>query len=188
MSAGDRVEARCEPGRIGGGARTAMLMTALLVAIAGCAAQPSATASAPESRSVTPPTESASTPTEPASTPTEPASPTPVARPHVTAIPGAPASAVVLQLVAEHRRWDVDTLTVPAGMTWTLELDNRDGPPKIHNFGIVDGPSFADRIFLSPHTEGPIMVTYEIPGLPAGTYEFVCTVHLETMRGTLIVQ
>lgn len=174
MSAGDRVEARREPGRIGGGARTAMLMTALLVAIAGCAAQPSATASAPESRSVTPPT--------------EPASPTPVARPHVTAIPGAPASAVVLQLAAERVRWDVDTLTVPAGMTWTLELDNRDGPPEIHNFGIVDGPSVADRIFVSPNTQGPIMATYEIPGLPAGTYEFVCTVHPEVMRGTLIVQ
>lgn len=174
MCAGDRAEARRERGRIGGGARTAILMTALLVAVAGCAAQPSATARVPGSRSAIPST--------------EPASPTPVPRPHVTAIPSAPASDVVLQLAADHVRWDVDTLTVPAGMTWALELDNRDGPPEIHNFGIVDGPTVAGRIFVSPNTQGPIMATYEIPGLPAGTYEFVCTIHPDAMRGTLMVQ
>ena len=109
--------------------------------------------------------------------------------PHVTPLPDAPDSDVVLHLIAEHVRWDVDELDAPAGMTWRLELENRDGPPEIHNFAIVNGATVADRIFMtSPNLQGPATETYEIPGLPAGTYEFVCTLHPDGMRGVLIVR
>ncbi|MCA1650159.1 MAG: cupredoxin domain-containing protein [Acidobacteria bacterium] len=108
--------------------------------------------------------------------------------PDVTPIPDAPASDVVIHLAADHVRWDVDTLTAPAEMTWTLEFENRDAPPEIHNFAIVSGRTVADRIFMTPNLQGPATEIYEIPGLPAGTYEFVCTVHPDGMRGTLIVE
>jgi plastocyanin len=41
---------------------------------------------------------------------------------------------------------------------------------------------FSDDPFVGPRT-----VTYEIPALPAGDYQFICTVHVDTMRGTLLV-
>lgn len=128
-------------------------------------------------------------PSVPAST--NPATPTPSASasrsPHVTAMPSAPASDVTLHLVAEDVRWDVTALNAPAAMTFKVELDNRDGPPEFHNFVIADGPAVGDRIYTSPKRQGPIIETYEIPGLPAGTYTFVCTLHPDVMRGALTV-
>jgi plastocyanin len=100
----------------------------------------------------------------------------------------APASDVVIHLVAEHVRWDTDTITAPAGATWTLEFENRDGQPEHHNFTIVNGPAVTDRIFMTPNLQGPATERYVIPGLPSGTYEFVCTVHPDGMRGTLVVE
>lgn len=108
--------------------------------------------------------------------------------PHMTAMPSAPPSNVVLRLVAERVRWDVTELHAPAAMTFKLELDNRDGPPEFHNFVIADGRAVEDRIYTSPKRQGPISETYEIPGLPAGSYAFVCTIHPDVMRGTLIVR
>jgi hypothetical protein len=29
---------------------------------------------------------------------------------------------------------------------------------------------------------------YDIPGLPAGNYLFICTIHPESMTGTLIIE
>lgn len=115
-------------------------------------------------------------------------SPSRSAKPHVTAMSSAPPSNVVLQLVAERVRWDVTALDAPAGMTFKLELDNRDGPPEFHNFVVADGPAVEDRIYTSPKRQGPIIETYEIPGLPAGTYTFVCTIHADVMRGVLTVR
>ena len=96
----------------------------------------------------------------------------------------------MVTLVAEAVRWNVDELTAPAGETWSLVLENRDKESHPHNFTIIDGPDFADRIYQTPNSVGPIVETYELPGLPAGTYEYICTVasHRAVMHGTLTVE
>lgn len=120
------------------------------------------------------------------------AEPTPTVpdHPHVTPMPDAPAGDVVVTLVADGVRWDADELTVPAGETWTLIMDSQDPQFHPHNFTITDGPEFADRIYQTPQLVGPAVGRYEIPGLPAGTYEYICTVldHQAVMRGTLTVE
>ena len=120
--------------------------------------------------------------TAPAASDQQPSTP-----PHVTPMPDAEASGVETELVAEAGRWDLESLTVPAEQTWTLVLDNRDDV-HAHNFTIVDGPGVAGRIYQSPNSTGPVTETYEIPGLPAGTYEYVCTLPEAPMTGTLTVE
>ena len=143
-------------------------MFTALVAMSACSAEPSGIART----------------TAPTGAPSAMASVTP----HVTPMPDAEASDVVVNLVADAARWDVDTMTAPAEMTWTLVLDNRDRPNHPHNFTIRDGPGVAGRIYQSPQSVGPATERWEIPGLPAGTYEFVCTLHDATMVGTLVVE
>jgi len=104
-------------------------------------------------------------------------------------MPSAPPSGVTLQLIAENNRWNTSRLDAPAARTFTVELDNRDqSPQEFHNFGILDGPNVEDRIYVSPKSNGPITSMFEIPGLPAGTYAFICTVHPVTMVGVLAVR
>lgn len=157
-------------------------IVAVMLLAAGCAAQPLATASdagSPEAPSGSAPASSEGEPTSSES-----------AAPHVTPIPDAPASDVVVVLSALGGRWDVDSLTAPAGMTWTLEFHNLEegDEHEEHNFTIADGPEFADRIFQTPNLVGPATESYEIPALPAGTYDFVCTRHPDTMTGTLVIE
>ncbi len=93
----------------------------------------------------------------------------------------------MIHLVAARVRWNLRTIQARAAMRWRLEMENRDGRPEIHNFAIVDGPTVADRIYVSPNTVGPVTERYEIPGLPPGTYDFVCTLHPVVMRGSLVL-
>jgi len=159
-----------------------MLKVAAVVAlvVSGCTPQPAGSENPTSVSSQAEPRASAS-----ASEPT-PANPSNDA--HVTPIPDAPASGVLVHIVAENVRWEVDTLVAPAGMTWTLELENRD-EEHLHNFTIADGPAFSDRIFqTAPNLPGLATETYQVPGIPPGTYEFVCTLHGVTMTGTLVVE
>lgn len=103
-------------------------------------------------------------------------------------MPSAAPSGVVLHLIAEGNRWNTSTLEAPAAKTFEVELDNRDpSPQEFHNFAVLDGPSVEDRIYQSPKSNGPIISTFVIPGLPAGTYTFSCTVHPLIMDGVLTV-
>jgi hypothetical protein len=121
------------------------------------------------------------------SAPTErPASPLPsVVGPRTTIIPGAPDSGITLQLVAERSRWNVDTLNGPAGRIFRIELENRDAS-FLHNLVIAAKPRFPATIFGSKFL-GIATKTFEIPGLPAGTYQFICSIHPDTMTGTLVI-
>ena len=104
----------------------------------------------------------------------------------ITPIPGAPDSKTVVQLVAVKTRWDPTSLAAPAGKVWHIKIDNQDAAPMKHNFTIASGPTFPERIFQVPDVAGDR--TFDIPALPAGSYFFICTIHPETMTGTLTIK
>jgi plastocyanin len=120
--------------------------------------------------------------------PTLSATPSPtVAIVKITPIAGAPDSKTVVRLVAAQVRWDPTTLIAPAGKVWHVKIDNKDAPPAYHNFTVASGKTFAERIFQSPNFAAGTF-TFDIPALPAGSYLFICTIHPETMTGTLTIK
>ena len=73
------------------------------------------------------------------------------------------------------------SLSVPAGVPFKLEFDNKDaGVP--HNVEIKD--SGGASIFKGEIFPGVEKRTYDVPALTAGAYTFHCTVH-PNMTGTL---
>jgi plastocyanin len=167
--------------RFTGASLLALLTSALTV---GACASP-----APPSQSTTAAPSSASPHVAAGATPSAAASPSPsptVAIVKVTPIPGAPDSKIVVQLVAAHAKWDLSTLTAPAGKTWHVKIDNQETFLK-HNFTVASGKTVAERIFQSPNF-GFGTSAFDVPALPAGTYLFVCTIHPETMTGTLTIR
>jgi plastocyanin len=67
-----------------------------------------------------------------------------------------------------------------------FEFRNAD-PGAPHNVAIVGAnPDGGDWIGLPP-AQASQNATYVGPALPAGTYEFYCSIHPTTMRGTLTV-
>ena len=126
---------------------------------------------------------------------TGPATPTPAPTPlpsatvaiaKITPIPGAPDSKTVVELVAVKTKWNRTTLTAPAGKVWHVHIDNQDASPMKHNFTVASGPTFPERIFQVPDVAGNH--TFDIPALPAGSYLFICTIHPESMTGTLTIK
>ena len=75
-------------------------------------------------------------------------------------------------------------LVVPASRPFELVLDNRSATP--HNVSIRDGRERA--VFTGTTFSGPRRLAYSVPGLEAGTYEFVCDVHPQQMRGTMVAR
>jgi plastocyanin len=172
------------PGRRWPDAMTAAVAVVAVIGGVSCAGQPAASMSASQSAPVP------SRPAPAASTEISAApSSSSASSPHVTAMPSAPASGIVLHLIAQANRWNVSTLEAPAGKTFQLELDNRDqSPQEFHNFAVLDGPNVENRIYQSPKSNGPIVSVFDVPGLPAGTYTFSCTVHPLFMEGVLTVR
>ena len=127
-----------------------------------------------------------------AATPSAPPSPAPSPSPTVAIvkiapIAGAPDSKLVLQLVAEGGKWDKYTLGAPAGKAWHIKVESQE-PIGHHNFVVASGPTFPERIYTGKNLLPMATVTYDVPGLPAGSYLFICTVHPETMTGTLTLK
>jgi cytochrome c oxidase subunit II len=79
-----------------------------------------------------------------------------------------------------------DTLSAPADTPITFILVNTDQTAP-HNVAIEQAmPDGSDWVGL-PIANAGETATYVAPGLPAGTYEFYCSVHPTTMRGILTV-
>lgn len=90
---------------------------------------------------------------------------------------GTPA--VTIQLTAQNIAFDKASFTVPADVTFAVELNNQDAAP--HDVDISgNGISRQTEPFSGPATK-----TFVYAGLPAGTYTFVCSVHTE-MNGTVV--
>ena len=96
---------------------------------------------------------------------------------------GAPDSQVRISVVSFHVAFSPTALSAPADKVWHLTLDLQD-QLGMHNFTLESGPSVAERVFATPKV-GVGRHEFDIPGLPAGRYLFVCTLHPETMRGTI---
>jgi hypothetical protein len=160
----------------------ALLIAGLAVAACSSAAVPLASAAA-----VLP---TASPVATAAPTPSAPPSPAPsatVAIVKISPILGAPDSKLVLQLVAEGGKWDKYTLGAPAGKVWHIEVVSQE-PIGHHNFVVASGKTFPERIYTGKNLLPMATVTYDVPGLPAGSYLFICTVHPETMTGSLTLK
>ena len=100
-----------------------------------------------------------------------PAAPAPAGAP----IPAGGTATVVAKDIA----FTTPAIAVTAGNPFTIAFDNKDGAP--HNIAIFD--TSGGKVF-----EGSIVsgqgVTYDVPSLAAGTYNFLCQVHPD-MKGTI---
>ena len=108
--------------------------------------------------------------------------------PGPTAAPGgggAPAPTPVplpegdVVITADNIVFFESSVTVPAGREFTIVFDNREPVP--HNVEILQGGT---SVWMGDIFSGPEVRVYTVPAIPAGTYEFICTVH-PNMRGTM---
>ena len=158
---------------------------ATVIIVGGCASTGAPSAASAAAQSTIRPT--AAIPSAPPS-PSPSPSPSPtVAIVKISPIPGAPDSKVVLQLIAEGGKWDKTALVAPAGSIWHITVVSQE-PIGHHNFVVASGKTFEERIYTGKNLLPKATVTYDVPALPAGSYLFICTVHPETMTGTLTLQ
>ena len=66
---------------------------------------------------------------------------------------------------------------------FTIHFDNKEAQP--HNVAIKDANGA--EVFKGAIFQGPAAQDYQVPALPPGTYQFVCSVH-PNMTGTLTAQ
>jgi cytochrome c oxidase subunit II len=106
-----------------------------------------------------------------------------------TAEPGAsvpPDSATVTLTSVDLNTFDPPTISAPAGKSIVFNFVNAD-QAQPHNVAIVRGqPDGTDWVGM-PIADPGQTATYVAPPVPAGSYEFFCSVHPTTMRGTLTV-
>ncbi|MBI5284080.1 MAG: cytochrome c oxidase subunit II [Chloroflexi bacterium] len=96
-----------------------------------------------------------------------------------------------LTIIAKNITFDTKTLTVPAGSSVKLTMDNQD-PSIPHNFALYASEDAAtkgeDPIAASKLETGPVKQTLVFNAPAAGTYFFRCDVHPAAMTGTFVVQ
>jgi plastocyanin len=109
--------------------------------------------------------------------------------PSASAAPSASTSAApsgsgtVLEISAQNIAFDTGTLTAPVDEPFQIHFVNNDASVP-HNVAIHEGTPTGPEVFQGEVFPGVAERTYDVPGLPAGTYGFVCTVH-PNMTGTL---
>ncbi|HEX5822914.1 MAG TPA: cupredoxin domain-containing protein [Candidatus Limnocylindrales bacterium] len=84
--------------------------------------------------------------------------------------------------------FDPTTLEAPANTAFTLKFENEDNQAQ-HNLVLqnADGSNVAVTGDTSIF-QGPGDREYQVPGLAAGTYGYICQVHPSTMKGSLTVK
>lgn len=92
-----------------------------------------------------------------------------------------------LSLAACDLLFDRPELVITADVSATLRFENRVRVP--HNVALHTGDAerIGEELWRGELIEGPRIVEYVIPPLPAGRYAFVCSIH-PTMVGTLLVE
>jgi plastocyanin len=98
----------------------------------------------------------------------------------------AEGGGTVLDIEAQGIAFKESQLTAPANQAFKIDFKNNDaGTP--HNVAIHEGSPTGAEVFKGEIFPGVAEKTYDVPGLKAGVYAFVCTVH-PNMQGTLTVQ
>jgi len=98
-----------------------------------------------------------------------------------------PVSSGPIFLSAANTQFNKQTITIAANKATTVMFHNADS--STHNFDIISGPPPYAKPATQPTPAAPSQsVTYNIPALPPGTYDFQCDFHPGSMKGTLTVQ
>ncbi|HLB39051.1 MAG TPA: cupredoxin domain-containing protein [Actinomycetota bacterium] len=116
--------------------------------------------------------------------PSESAAPPPSEPPSSSSSVPPPSGAVTVTAV--NLLFDPTELSLPAGETSTITLDNQDGGIP-HNIAIYTDDSYSKALYTGELFPGAATKDYEIPALEPGTYPFRCDAHPTTMLGTLTV-
>jgi plastocyanin len=171
--------------------RSIRLLVAALAAfiVVGCASTTPGWTYAPASPSSVPSAGASGSAAPASGAPSASASAAPSATASVAASPSVAPSAsagsgTVVQVTALNVAFDPTALSVPAGSAFQIKFDNNDGGTP-HNIEIKDASGasvFKGEIFAGVDTR-----TYDVQALPAGAYQFVCSVHAN-MTGTLTSQ
>jgi cytochrome c oxidase subunit 2 len=91
----------------------------------------------------------------------------------------------VVDLVAKGVKFDKAEITAKPDAPFTIHFDNQDaGTP--HDVDILDGTGA--KVFEGQDFPGPGVRDYGVQPLPAGDYQFICSIHPTLMFGTLKVQ
>ena len=105
------------------------------------------------------------------------------------AAPGTAAAGSIstgpIQLGAANTAFAKTQLDIAANTPTKVILKNGDSVP--HNFDIVSGPPPYQKPPQPTIAQPGASVTYDIPGLPPGQYDFQCDIHPNSMKGTLTV-
>jgi plastocyanin len=100
--------------------------------------------------------------------------------------PGGSGQLAVVNISATGIKYDQTEVTAPASTPFQIQFANNDaGVP--HNVSLHTGGAQGPEIFKGTIFNGVETRAYDIQGLDAGSYAFVCSVH-PTMIGTLNVQ
>ena len=103
-----------------------------------------------------------------------------------TPAPSGDGQGTVLEVSADQIAFDTRELSAPADQPFQIHFVNLEGV--IHNVSIYD--AYGDQLLLGDPITGPdAEITYNIPALPPGEYNFVCDYHpVADMTGSLTVQ
>jgi cytochrome c oxidase subunit 2 len=97
---------------------------------------------------------------------------------------GGPQGPVV-NVTAEGVKFLEASIQAPANAPFTIHFDNKDtGTP--HDVDILDASG--QKVEDGKDFPGPGVRDYPVEGLPAGPYQFICSIHPTLMTGTLKVQ
>ena len=112
-----------------------------------------------------------------------PAGPTPATTPAPSDAASPGAETATVDISALNMDFEQKAISVPADAGFVIRFDNKDMGVQ-HNVEIRDASG--KSLFMGDIIIGMAQAEYKVPALPAGTYQFVCTVHMN-MVGTLTV-
>lgn len=104
----------------------------------------------------------------------------------LTVAEGAEPGGGGITVVAKGIAFDTDTIEVAPDTPTAITFDNQDASTP-HNLAIYTDESATDALFKGEVVTGPATATYDVPGLPAGTYYFRCDIHPSNMQGAFVV-
>ena len=110
----------------------------------------------------------------PAGSPSSPAPPAGSGAPPPPAASAAPLPAGDVTITAQGIAYVETTFSAPASKAFTIVFDNED-PSTPHDIVISDASGAV--VFQGKQINGISNIVYDVPALPAGTYQYICSIH-----------